>query len=133
MPSRIWHVHRAEERLHGRRSGVFGCVPLAAMGTSSPSLQILANLLRDHKVLHAFEQSLALPQAHAEGLHRQFLTIDCQHLPALFVSVGTYAYHLDAHLHARNLQRCCIKRFNRSLASCKLNRSACNGPDSFNL
>jgi hypothetical protein len=103
------------------------------MGTSPPSLQVLANLLLDHKVLNAFKQRFALGHAHAEGFHCQLLPLDREHLPALLTAVRTHAHHLNAKIHARHLNRCRIKRSNRSLASCKLNRSGCNGPDSFNL
>ena len=56
-----------------------------------------------------------------------------QHLCSFFAAIRMDGNNLDTHIHARNLRRCRIKIFSRSLASCKLNRSGCSGPDSFNL
>ena len=98
------------------------------METRPTLLQILADLLCDHKVLYAFEQCLALRQAHAEGLHRQLLPLESRQLSALFPAVSTHAYYLDPNVHDQNPRRRCAKILKRSLASCRLNRSGSKGP-----
>jgi hypothetical protein len=51
-------------------------------------LQLFACLLGDNKILHACQQRFALGQIHAKRFHRQFLPLDRQDLPALFLAVG---------------------------------------------
>ena len=103
------------------------------MATCPTLLQILADLLRDHKVLDTFEQHLALCQAHAEGLHRQLLPLDSRQLFALFAAVGTHAYYFDPKVHDQNPRRRRVKILKRSLASWRLNRSGSKGPLSLSL
>src|ERR1017187_1355460 len=117
VPPWIRNIYPAEESLHTRASRALRRMPATAMETSPPLLQILANLLCDHIVLYAFKQRFALSQVHAEGLHRQLLALNPQHLPALFAAVGTHAHHLDANHHAQNSRRDCVNFRKRSLAS----------------
>src|ERR1700674_3486115 len=88
IPSRIEHFNSAEYRANRGAAGVLGRVPPAAAWTSTSLLQLFACLLGDYKILHACQQRFALGQIHAKRFHRQFLPLDRQDLPALFLAVG---------------------------------------------
>src|ERR1700738_4152299 len=88
VPSRIGHLNSAEYRANRGAAGVLGRVPPAAVWTSTSLLQLYARLLGDYKILHACQQRFALGQIHAKRFHRQFLPLDRQDLPALFLAVG---------------------------------------------
>jgi hypothetical protein len=60
---------------------------------------MLLHLLRDHEILHSCQQSLAFAQIQTQRFHRQFPSLDCQHLPALFGAVRIYAYDLNPDTH----------------------------------
>jgi hypothetical protein len=53
VPARMGQLDRPEHRLHGRVSSVLAGVPLPAVGTSPPLLQMLPRLFRHHELLHA--------------------------------------------------------------------------------
>ena len=89
-------------------------------------------LLGNYEILHACQERFAFLQIHAQHFHRQFLPLDRQDLPPLFVAVGVYAHDLDADIHDHNL-RPCTNSLKRVLASCRLNRSGCRGPSSCSL
>jgi hypothetical protein len=132
VPARIWYVDLTKYRLDRRAAGILGGVALAAARTLPVLLQIFVYLVRDHQVLHPFQQCLAFLQTHAQGLHHQFRPLDRHHIPALFSSVRAYAHDLHANAHGRRLLHCCNWP-RRSSTSLKLNRSGCSGPHSFSL
>src|SRR5271166_3113328 len=86
VPSRIGHLNSAEYRAYWSAAGVLGRVPPVAAWTSTSLLQLFACLLGDYKILHACQQRFTLGQIHAKRFHRQFLPLDRQDLPALFLA-----------------------------------------------
>ena len=77
---------------------------------------MLAPLLRNDDILHAGKQRLAFAQAQPKRFHRQFPSLYCQHLLALFGAIRVDTYDLDPDTHDQRL-RVCANAFNRALVS----------------